>query len=106
MKKIALEEHFATQQHLDYLRSRKDYPRLETVEDENHNKVERLFRTPSSSQAFMCVYLTLGAERILFAVDHPFESNEVGARFIETIPISETDKKKICHLNAEKLLGL
>ena len=48
----------------------------------------------------------LGAENILFAVDHPFESNAEGVQFIKTAPISDSDKEKICHLNAEKLLKL
>lgn len=52
MKRIALEEHFVTQKQLDYLRSRKDYPRLESVTDETGRRVERLFRTPSSSRIF------------------------------------------------------
>jgi len=30
MKRIAIEEHFFTEEYLKYLRSRKDYPRLET----------------------------------------------------------------------------
>ncbi|MFC1905582.1 amidohydrolase family protein, partial [Chloroflexota bacterium] len=50
MKIIAIEEHFRTEAFLDYLRSRKDYPRIEVVEDENHNKAERLFNSPTNQQ--------------------------------------------------------
>jgi predicted TIM-barrel fold metal-dependent hydrolase len=50
--------------------------------------------------------LAIGADKILFAVDYPFESSEDGARFMDTVPISYGDKEKICHLNAEKLLKL
>ncbi len=57
-------------------------------------------------EAFLCAYLTLGADRILFAVDYPYESNEVAVRFMETVPICNADKEKIYHLNAEKLLKL
>ena len=57
-------------------------------------------------QAFLCVYQTLGAERILFAVDYPFESNEQAVRFIESLPIADSDKEKICCSNAERLLAL
>lgn len=57
-------------------------------------------------EPLLCSLLTLGADRILFAVDYPFERTEEGVRFIETAPISDADKEKICHLNAEKLLGL
>lgn len=55
---------------------------------------------------FLCSYLTLGADNILFAVDFPYESSETAVNFIQAAPISDRDKEKICHLNAEKLLGL
>ena len=54
----------------------------------------------------LCAYLALGADRILFAVDYPMESSEKAVQFIEAAPITDSDKEKICHLNAEKLLGL
>ncbi|UCB43726.1 MAG: amidohydrolase [Dehalococcoidales bacterium] len=50
--------------------------------------------------------LAVGVERILFAVDYPFESNQAGVQFIEAAPINDSDKEKICHLNAERLLKL
>jgi 5-carboxyvanillate decarboxylase len=50
--------------------------------------------------------LAVGADKILFAVDYPFESNQAGAQFMDTVPISYADKEKICSLNAEKLLKL
>lgn len=56
--------------------------------------------------AFICAFLEVGAERILLSVDYPFEKCEEAIRFIENAPISEIDKEKICHLNAEKLFKL
>jgi 2,3-dihydroxybenzoate decarboxylase len=56
--------------------------------------------------ALMCAYLALGADKILFAVDYPPESCNDAVQFIESMPISDIDKEKICHLNAEKLLRL
>lgn len=56
--------------------------------------------------ALICTYLALGAENILFAVDYPFESNKEAVQFMETAPICDSDKEKIYHLNAEKLLAL
>jgi 2,3-dihydroxybenzoate decarboxylase len=56
--------------------------------------------------ALLCSCLALGADRILFAVDYPFEGNTAGAGFIEHAPISETDKRKICYRNAEQWLKL
>lgn len=52
------------------------------------------------------VISALGADRILFATDYPPESALEAAQFIESVPISESDREKICHLNAEKLLRL
>lgn len=56
--------------------------------------------------ALLCACMTLGADRILFAVDYPFEPNKTGADFIERAPLSETDKRKICSLNARQHLHL
>lgn len=46
----------------------------------------------------------MGPDRVLFAVDYPYESNEEASRFIDSAPISDVDREKICHLNAEKIL--
>ncbi len=59
-----------------------------------------------ASEPLACAISTLGADRILFSVDYPFERTEEAAQFIEAAPISEGDKKKICLLNAQRLLGL
>ncbi len=45
-------------------------------------------------------------ERILFSVDYPFSSNEVGVKFLDSLPISSEDKEMIAHGNAERLLNL
>ena len=42
MKKIAIEEHFLTERYLDFLRSRKDYPKIEIVDGE-----ERVCSSPN-----------------------------------------------------------
>jgi predicted TIM-barrel fold metal-dependent hydrolase len=53
---------------------------------------------------FVCS--VLGTDKVLFAVDYPYESNKEAVQFIESMPMSDSDKEKICHLNAEKLLRL
>lgn len=55
--------------------------------------------------AFECVYHTLGADRILFAVDYPYERMSQ-ASFIDQQRLSTQDKEKICHANVEKLLRI
>jgi 2,3-dihydroxybenzoate decarboxylase len=42
----------------------------------------------------------------LFSVDYPFENCSVAAEFIETAPITEAVRTKVCHTNAESLLKL
>jgi predicted TIM-barrel fold metal-dependent hydrolase len=58
------------------------------------------------STAFSCVREVLGAERILFAVDYPFESSEEGAAFIDRVPLADAERAMICHGNAERLLRI
>ncbi len=48
----------------------------------------------------------MGADRIMFAVDYPYSTNEQGRVFLDRAPISPADKEKISHLNAERLLKL
>ncbi len=56
--------------------------------------------------AFVCTLLALGADNIVFAIDWPYESNKVGMDFFRHLSISDTDKEKIAHRNAERLLKL
>jgi len=48
----------------------------------------------------------LGPDRLLFAVDYPAGSNSQGVKMVESLTISNEDKAKIFHLNAERLLKL
>ncbi|MFC1905822.1 amidohydrolase family protein, partial [Chloroflexota bacterium] len=56
--------------------------------------------------AFLCSYLALGADNILFAVDYPWESNKEAVEFMENVQIGDRDKEKIYHLNAERFFKL
>jgi 2,3-dihydroxybenzoate decarboxylase len=57
-------------------------------------------------QALICALLTMGADRILFAVDYPYELMGAAGEWIERAPISENDRRKIAHLNARALFRL
>jgi len=49
----------------------------------------------------------LGSDRILFGCDYPPEPDLVFAsRWIDSVAINDSDREKICHLNAEKLLKI
>jgi predicted TIM-barrel fold metal-dependent hydrolase len=56
--------------------------------------------------AFVCTLLALGIDSMLFAIDWPYESNKVGMEFFNRLSLNDTDKHKLAHGNAEKLLKL
>ena len=57
-----------------------------------------------SQPALLCTVMELGADRILFAVDWPFNSNIEGVEFVRTASIKSKDKSKIFAGNAARLL--
>lgn len=48
----------------------------------------------------------LGADRVLFAADHPYESSAEATAFYETFDLPDEDREKIMHRNAERIFGL
>ncbi len=48
----------------------------------------------------------IGADRVMFSVDYPYSSTSEGRDFVMGAPISEADREKIAHGNAERLLRL
>ena len=70
---------------------------------------DNVFITPSGmfSQAQLryCVE-TVGVDRIIHAVDFPMIGNEGAVPFLTDSDLSDEDKRKIAHENADKLLGL
>jgi 2,3-dihydroxybenzoate decarboxylase len=59
-----------------------------------------------NDQALIGAVLTIGADRILFAVDYPYEPMDAASAWIDRAPISEADRRKIAHLNARDLFKL
>ena len=53
--------------------------------------------------AFMCTYEALGADRILLATDYPYEDSKECLQFLDSLPISPEDKKKIYQENARQI---
>jgi predicted TIM-barrel fold metal-dependent hydrolase len=54
----------------------------------------------------LCALSVIGVDRIIFSVDYPYSTNEEGRAFLDTAPVSPTDRDKIAYLNVERLLGL
>jgi 2,3-dihydroxybenzoate decarboxylase len=56
--------------------------------------------------ALLCTILSLGTDNILFGTDYPMEDTQMAVESMEKAPISEADKAKIYHRNAERVLAL
>ncbi|HEX9463760.1 MAG TPA: amidohydrolase family protein [Alphaproteobacteria bacterium] len=59
-----------------------------------------------SVPAFLCTIMALGVDNVLFSVDWPYESNRVAVKFLNALPVSDVDREKIAHGNAERVLRL
>ena len=60
------------------------------------------FHTPS----LVATIQQMGADRVMFAVDYPFERLQDGSTWLDEAAISDEDRLKISRSNAERLLGL
>src|SRR5882762_5919941 len=60
------------------------------------------FRTPT----LLCTMLEMGADRIMYSVDYPFETHADASAWFDRCEISENDKRKIGRDNAARLFGL
>src|SRR5215510_6789667 len=57
-----------------------------------------------SNPALLCTMMEMGIDRILFSVDYPFVENTLGAKWLDTVPLSAEDKEKLLSGNAKRLL--
>jgi 5-carboxyvanillate decarboxylase len=48
----------------------------------------------------------VGADNIMWAIDYPYQLTEGAVRFMNDAPISDADKHKIFHGNAERVFGI
>jgi predicted TIM-barrel fold metal-dependent hydrolase len=59
-----------------------------------------------STSALLCSMLEVGMDKIMFAVDWPFVMNQPGVSWVDGLTVSNADKHKLFHGNAEQLLRL
>ena len=59
-----------------------------------------------SDPALLLCVQEMGIDRILFAVDYPFEANAPGPAWLQTVPLCDEDKAKIASGNAKRLLRM
>jgi predicted TIM-barrel fold metal-dependent hydrolase len=77
-------------------------PIREYFKDNFHISTSGMFH----DEPLLCTMSAIGVDRIMLAVDYPFSKNVDGRRFIDEAPISDEDRAKIAHGNADRLLGL
>jgi uncharacterized protein len=57
-------------------------------------------------QTFLNLLLEVGVDRIMFSADHPYASMKEARTFLDGLPVSDADRQRIAHGNAEALMGL
>ena len=60
----------------------------------------------NSVPAFLALHLLVGADRVMFSTDYPYGSLTQARQFLDQLPASATDRERIAHGNAERLLRL
>ncbi len=71
--------------------------------------IQQVYVSPSgmlTQPHFQFIYDLMGAERILFSVDYPYQSLDGVRDFIDNLPISQQEKELIAFRNAERLFKL
>jgi 5-carboxyvanillate decarboxylase len=48
----------------------------------------------------------IGADNVLWAIDYPYQPSGPAVEFMDSAPISDTDKEKIYHRNAERIFHI
>ncbi len=59
-----------------------------------------------SDPALLCCIQELGADRIMFSVDHPFAANKPATEWLRRLPLCAEDRAKIAGGNARRVLKL
>ncbi len=70
---------------------------------------QNLYLTTSgynTATPLLCALAAFGVDHIMFSVDHPFASSEQATTFLQSAPVSESDREKIAHGTVESLLGM
>jgi len=56
--------------------------------------------------AFLELILQVGVDRIMFSTDHPYQSMAEGRAFLDRLAVSDADRERIAHGNAERLFSI
>jgi 2,3-dihydroxybenzoate decarboxylase len=75
----------------------------------SHYLRNNVYITPSglfSHAALRAATDAVGIDRVMFAIDYPFESTAEAVKFLRTAPFTSRNLKRIAHRNAERILRL
>ena len=59
-----------------------------------------------SAEPLNCAIAALGADRVMFSADYPFESSEEAGHFMDTVPLEQKLREQIAYSNARRILRL
>jgi predicted TIM-barrel fold metal-dependent hydrolase len=76
------------------------------VADYLRQNVHYTFGGFNFTPTFLNLLLEIGVDRIMFSVDYPYGSMAEARSFLQHLPVSEADRERIAHGNAERLLRL
>ncbi len=76
------------------------------VADYLRRNVHYTFGGFNFTPAFLNLLLEVGVDRIMFSADYPYCSMQELRSFLDHLPVSEADRERIAHGNAERLFGL
>jgi 2,3-dihydroxybenzoate decarboxylase len=86
------------------------YPTVKPLERKPSDYLkERFHYTTSGMQwapAILFALSVLGPDRVLYAMDYPYQFVPEEVRVTDDLPISDADKRKLYQLNAERVFGL
>jgi 2,3-dihydroxybenzoate decarboxylase len=85
-----------------HLRGQQTRPMMSYLRENFFITTSGAFRTA----ALLDTLLEVGADRLLFSVDYPFENMQEQSEWFDSLPISEADRAKIGADNAKRLLKL
>jgi 2,3-dihydroxybenzoate decarboxylase len=59
-----------------------------------------------SAEPTNCSIAALGADRVMFSADYPFEDSEGAGRFMDQMPMADELRRDMASGNAARLLGV
>ena len=107
MKRIAIEDHFWTVGFMNHLRTRKEWPRWEVIEDERHHKLDRISWAPSHyftiDPMFTKKLVDITEERLRDMDEHGIDMQVLSLSFPGIEALGSTDGPKVAESTNNEL---